>query len=73
MAKPQRTKVETTTLTIRLPVDLHEQLLARASEENRTITNLIYTYLSLVKSHSTEDLRTNLNGRRRRSSNRPRQ
>ena len=60
-------KPETTTMTIRVSADVLSLLRVRAENENRSLSNLISTYLEMVVQLSTSELRDKLsaNGRRR--------
>ena len=69
MAKAEKeAKIESETLTLRLPKPLLDLIRSRAENENRSLSNLIVTYLESVVGHSTSDIRSKLtdNGRRRR-------
>lgn len=69
MAKAEKEpKVESETLTLRLSKPLMDLIRSRAESENRSLSNLIATYLESVVGHSTSDIRSKLsaNGRRRR-------
>jgi predicted HicB family RNase H-like nuclease len=66
-SEPDENRVETTTLTLRLPQDLMELLRTRAETENRSLSNLINTYLEMIVSKSTFEAKQMLaNGRSRR-------
>jgi len=58
---------KTHVMTIRIPPDLYESLLQRSEGENRSRSNLILTYLRLVSNMSPDELKTILDGRKRRS------
>jgi len=73
MAKAQKeSKPESETLTLRLPKPLMDLIRSRAESENRSMSNLISTYLESVVGHSTADIRQKLsnNGRSRRKKQR---
>lgn len=61
-------KPESETLTLRLPSSLLALIRSRAESENRSLSNLIVTYLDSVVGHSTSDIKEKLtgNGGRRR-------
>lgn len=60
----------THTMTIRLPSELFQQVEKRADSENRSRSNLVITYLSMVLSLSPEELKQMLDSRRRRRKSR---
>ena len=69
MARAEKeAKIESETLTLRLPKPLMDLIRSRAENVNRSLSNLIVTYLEAVVGHSTSDIRSKLsgNGRRRR-------
>lgn len=61
-----KSKATTETLTLRLSETLLEKLRERAVTENRTLSNLIRTYLEAVVSVSTNDCKSSLETKRRR-------
>ena len=60
-----KTKVSTQTLTLRLSESLLEKLRERAETENRTLSNLIRTYLEITVPFSTSDLKQKVQGKKR--------
>jgi len=60
----------THTMTIRLPHELHQQVEKRAESENRSRSNLVITYLTMVLNLSPEELKQILDSRRRRRKSR---
>ena len=68
MAKAKKAeRVESETLTLRLPAPLLELIRSRADSENRSLSNLIVTYLEMVVGESPHDIRKKLSGNGRRS------
>ena len=72
MAKSKKeVKPETATLTIRLLEEVLSLLRARAENENRSLSNIISTYLELVVNLSTSEVKELLSGNGRRRSKKP--
>jgi len=67
----EKTKATSQTLTLRLSDSLLDKLRERATTENRSLSNLIRTYLESVISMSTNDCKSALQQKGRRRTKKP--
>ncbi len=58
-------KKESSVISLRIPADIMLRIRQQAQEENRTINNLLLTYLQLDINFSTSEHRTKLEGKDR--------
>jgi len=70
MGEEQSAKKKTHVMTLRIPDKLYSSILKRSEGENRSRSNLILTYLHLIIHLSPEELKTVIDGRKRRSKGR---
>jgi|TARA_B100000614_G_C14417675_1_gene440572 NRPS condensation-like uncharacterized protein len=61
----RRAKKKSTVISIRIPDDIMLRVRQQAEEENRTINNLLITYLSLDINFSTTEHRAKLEAKER--------
>jgi hypothetical protein len=67
MAGDDSGKKKTHVMTLRIPQDLHDSIKTRSDSENRSRSNLILTYLRMIAHLSPDELKTIIDGKKRRS------
>ena len=70
MGEEKPPKKKTHVMTLRIPQALYESIQKRSEGENRSRSNLILTYLGMIIHLSPEELKSIMDGRKRRSKGR---
>jgi len=70
MGDVKPTKKKTHVMTLRIPQALYDSIEKRSEGENRSRSNLILTYLGMIIHLSPEELKSIMDGRKRRSTGR---